>query len=46
LAVQYWAESEAQGLPLAPWLRALLPLVYGSRLGHAFAQPTWTAPAS
>jgi 8-oxo-dGTP pyrophosphatase MutT (NUDIX family) len=46
LAVQYWLESEAQGLPLAPWLRALLPLVYGSRLGHAFAQPTWTAPAS
>lgn len=44
--VQYWAEAEARGLPLAPWLRASLALVYASRVDHAFRPATWVPPAS
>lgn len=44
-AVAYWGEAEARGLPLAPWLRTLLSLVYGEPAGAAFAPPTWAPPA-
>jgi ADP-ribose pyrophosphatase YjhB (NUDIX family) len=45
--VRYWSEAEARGLPLAPWLRALLPLVYAGPRGEQFAPASWapTAPA-
>ena len=45
-AVRYWSEAEAGALPLAPWLRALLPVVYGGPAGVAFTPPTWGPPAS
>jgi 8-oxo-dGTP pyrophosphatase MutT (NUDIX family) len=45
-AVAYWTEAEARALPLAPWLRALLALVYAGPAGAAFAPPTWTPPAA
>ncbi|GJG88934.1 hypothetical protein tb265_41150 [Gemmatimonadetes bacterium T265] len=45
-AVRYWAEADAGGLPLAPWLRALLPVVYGGPTGVAFTPPTWASPTA
>jgi 8-oxo-dGTP pyrophosphatase MutT (NUDIX family) len=48
--VRYWSEEEVGGLPLAPWLRAHLSLVFGGERGPEFAAATWTpgepAPAA
>lgn len=44
LAVQYWSAAEAVGLPLAPWLRAHLSLVYGGPSGVAYLPPAWLPP--
>lgn len=44
VAVQYWSGAEAAGLPLAPWLRALLPTVYAGPAGVAFTPAAWTPP--
>jgi ADP-ribose pyrophosphatase YjhB (NUDIX family) len=41
-AVQYWAAADAATLPLAPWLRAVLPAVYAGPSGPAFHPPQWT----
>jgi 8-oxo-dGTP pyrophosphatase MutT (NUDIX family) len=41
---RFWSEREAGGLPLAPWLRAYLREVYGSRHGPSLPGSTWTPP--
>ena len=46
IAVQYWSAGEAAALPLAPWLRAHLPIVYAGPAGAAFAPAQWTPPGS
>jgi 8-oxo-dGTP diphosphatase len=43
-AVRYWSAGEAAALPLAPWLRAVLPLVYAGAAGPGFEPPTWAPP--
>ena len=40
-AVAYWSVCDARALPLAPWLAALLDLVYASAAGPPFAPATW-----
>ena len=42
--VAYWSETEAAALPLAPWLRSHLAIVYGGRGGSALEPATWTPP--
>jgi ADP-ribose pyrophosphatase YjhB (NUDIX family) len=44
-ALRYFTEAEAEALPLAPWLRALLRTVYDGPAGVAFEPPTWLPPA-
>lgn len=44
--VRYWTQTDAHALPLAAWLRALLPLVYAGPSGGAFARPTWAPPGA
>ncbi len=41
LAVRYCSEVEAATLPLAPWLRAHLRLVFAGRGGVMFSPPSW-----
>jgi ADP-ribose pyrophosphatase YjhB (NUDIX family) len=43
-AVEYWSQSEADALALAPWLRAHLALVYAGPSGASFTVPTWRPP--
>ena len=45
-AVQFWSEAEASALLLAPWLRALLPMVYAASNQQGFEAPTWQPPAA
>jgi 8-oxo-dGTP pyrophosphatase MutT (NUDIX family) len=40
-AVRYWSEAEVSSLTLAPWLRALLPVVYGRSGAATFEPATW-----
>lgn len=42
VAVQYWSEAEAARLSLAPWLCALLQVVYAGPAGVAFTAAEWT----
>lgn len=44
VAVQFFSESEADELELAPWLRAHLSLVYAGPSGVAFAPAAWRPP--
>lgn len=46
VGLRYWYEREAARLPLAPWLRAHLSLVFAARHGAAFAAPAWRPPES
>ena len=39
--VRHWSEAEARSLPLAGWLRALLPIVYAGGAGPGFEPATW-----
>jgi ADP-ribose pyrophosphatase YjhB (NUDIX family) len=43
-ATQYWSETEAAGLPLAPWLRAHLSVVYAGGGGVGFIPAAWIPP--
>jgi ADP-ribose pyrophosphatase YjhB (NUDIX family) len=43
-AVRYFSAAEAAALPLTPWLRSSLDLVFGAKSGNAFHPPTWTPP--
>ena len=43
-AVRYWSAAEAEALPLAPWLRSVLPLAYARAAGQAFQPASWTPP--
>ena len=45
VAVAYWSEAEAAALPLAPWLRALLPVVYAGPAGAGFVPAMWAPPS-
>lgn len=44
ITTRYWAASDASSLQLAPWLRAILPLVYTRGRSGTFEPPTWTPP--
>ena len=39
--VRYWSEAEAIKLPLAPWLRSLLPMVYAGPDSVNFTSARW-----
>ena len=39
--VRFWSESEARSLPLAPWLRAHLSMVYAGAKSPGFEPATW-----
>jgi 8-oxo-dGTP pyrophosphatase MutT (NUDIX family) len=43
-AVRYWSATEAAALPLAPWLRAHLSLVFEGRTGVPFRRSEWLPP--
>jgi ADP-ribose pyrophosphatase YjhB (NUDIX family) len=43
-AVRYFSFEEANALPLTPWLRSALDLVFGAAAGNAFHPATWTPP--
>jgi ADP-ribose pyrophosphatase YjhB (NUDIX family) len=45
-AVGYWSAAEAAALPLAPWLRALLPVVYAGAHGPVLEAPRWAPGAA
>ena len=42
--VAYWSMAEARELPLAPWLRAHLEIVFARGEGRAFEDPSWRRP--
>jgi ADP-ribose pyrophosphatase YjhB (NUDIX family) len=44
VALGFYSAAEASTLALAPWLRAVLPLVYASSGQTAFQPPTWLPP--
>jgi ADP-ribose pyrophosphatase YjhB (NUDIX family) len=41
VAVQYWSFAEASALPLAPWLRSVLPLVFARGAAPGFQPGSW-----
>ncbi len=44
-AVQFWSEADAGALPLTPWLRAQMHMVFAGANGGAFHPPTWHPPS-
>ena len=38
---RFWSAAEATTLPLAPWLRSVLPLVYAADVASEFQPATW-----
>jgi ADP-ribose pyrophosphatase YjhB (NUDIX family) len=46
VAVEYWSETEAVKLSLAPWLRTFLPLVYAGPTAVGFAGAEWVPPGA
>ena len=45
IEVQYWQRAEADALPLASWLRHVLPAFYTHQESAIFEQPSWCPPA-
>jgi len=43
---QFWSEREAEELPLAPWLRGILPRLFDRAALPWFEPPTWRASRS
>jgi 8-oxo-dGTP pyrophosphatase MutT (NUDIX family) len=44
VAVQLCSPAEASALPLAPWLRSVLPIVYARGAAPGFQAGSWRAP--
>lgn len=42
--VRYWSREDARDLPLAPWLKAHLHLVYAGSEGSGFEPGNWRPP--
>ena len=45
LDARYWSAAEAMSLPLAPWVRHALPLLFERRPATAFQPARWHPPA-
>jgi hypothetical protein len=46
LGARFWTEEEARNLPLASWLTAVLPLLFGPSSSEAWFEPPRWAPPS
>ena len=44
VAMRFCSEADASALALAPWLRAVLPLVYARQGSANFQRPSWQPP--
>ena len=42
--LRFWTAAEASALPLAPWLRAMLPVLFATPPGAWFEGPRWRPP--